>query len=171
MEAASICLSQDAEIIAEVRNEQSREGAAWLQPAIKDLFAAKGLKLQQLEAISVSAGPGSYTGLRVGMASAKGLCYALQVPLIAISTLEMMTAAATRVVDADVLFCPMIDARRMEVFTGIYNRKGDVLLPPQNMILDEAPFAYKDIHSVMKAQEELVDTVGLFYPKIVRMDG
>lgn len=141
VEAASICLSQGDEILAEAHNPQSRESASWLQPAIKQLMAESGHSLQQLHAISVSAGPGSYTGLRVGMASAKGLCYALNIPLITIGTLEMMTAAALKVIADDLLFCPMIDARRMEVFTAMYNRNMECVLPPQNIILEEHSFS------------------------------
>lgn len=139
--AASICLAENAQLIAEARNEQSRESAAWLQPAIGELFEKAGYRMDQLKAVAVSAGPGSYTGLRVGMASAKGLCYALQLPLITIGTLEMMTAAALKVHSGADLYCPMIDARRMEVFTGIYNRDMEPLLQPHNRILDANSFS------------------------------
>jgi tRNA threonylcarbamoyladenosine biosynthesis protein TsaB len=74
------------------------------------------------------------------MASAKGLCYALGVPLITVGTLEVMTAAALQTVSDDMLFCPLIDARRMEVFTAMYNRNLQCVLQPQNMVLDESSF-------------------------------
>lgn len=146
VDAASVCLSDDTRVLAHLRNDQPRESAGWLQPAIKQLLEQAGCTLPQLSAISVSAGPGSYTGLRVGMASAKGLCYALQIPLITISTLEMMTAAARRMLPEVTVFCPMIDARRMEVFTAIYNREYELLMPPQAMILDEKIAASLLVH-------------------------
>jgi tRNA threonylcarbamoyladenosine biosynthesis protein TsaB len=142
VDAASICLSDGDVVIAEKSNAQARESAAWLQPAIKQLLADCNQSLQQLKAVSVSAGPGSYTGLRVGMASAKGLCYALQIPLITVGTLEVMTAAALQTVSANMLFCPLIDARRMEVFTAMYNRNMQCVLQPQNMVLNEESFEY-----------------------------
>ncbi|SHF68769.1 tRNA threonylcarbamoyladenosine biosynthesis protein TsaB [Cnuella takakiae] len=138
---ASIALSQGSEILASATNEAAKESAGWLQPAIKELMQAGGYPLSALDAIAVSVGPGSYTGLRVGMASAKGLCYALQKPLIAISTLEMMAAAAKKVVPEAELYCPMIDARRMEVFTAIYNRVLQPIVPPHNLILDAHSFS------------------------------
>lgn len=141
VDAASICLSEGERIIGEATNPNSRESASWLQPAIKGLMDEAGYNLQQLQAVSVSAGPGSYTGLRVGMASAKGLCFACNIPLITVGTLEVMTAAALDTTKDDAFFCPLIDARRMEVFTGLYNRKMQCMLPPQNMILDENSFS------------------------------
>lgn len=141
VDTASICLTEDENVIGEDTNANSRESASWLQPAIRKMVIAKGFSLQQLKAVSVSAGPGSYTGLRVGMASAKGLCFALNIPLITVGTLEVMTQAAVQVTNEPGIFCPLIDARRMEVFTGLYNRNIQCVLPPQNMILDEHSFS------------------------------
>lgn len=98
-----------------------------------------GLSLSQLDAIGISAGPGSYTGLRVGMSTAKGLCYALQKPLITVSTLQMMALAGKE--DSNTLLCPMIDARRMEVFTAVYDTSLQEILSPINLILDENSFS------------------------------
>jgi tRNA threonylcarbamoyladenosine biosynthesis protein TsaB len=95
--------------------------------------------LGDLKAISVSNGPGSYTGLRIGLSTAKGLCYALQIPLITINTLKMMADASSNLpVD---LLCPMIDARRMEVYTAVYNKQLDELTPVHNRILDGESFS------------------------------
>jgi tRNA threonylcarbamoyladenosine biosynthesis protein TsaB len=96
-----------------------------------------------VDAVAVTAGPGSYTGLRVGMASAKGLCYALKKPLITISTLEVLTASALDLFPADnkdLLYCPMMDARRMEVFTAVYKQDLSIQLQPCPMILEESSF-------------------------------
>lgn len=86
----------------------------------------------------MSAGPGSYTGLRVGMSAAKGLCYALSLPLISINTLQMMAAAVKEPFTN--LLCPMIDARRMEVFTALYTSSLEEVAPSKNLILDESSF-------------------------------
>ena len=87
-------------------------------------------------------GPGSYTGMRVGLASAKGLCYALSIPLITFNSLELMALSAIRFANDDAaLYCPMIDARRMEVFTAIYTYTLQEMLPPTAMILDENSYA------------------------------
>lgn len=140
VDAASICISENEKVLAAAHNPQSRESAAWLQPAIQQLLLDSGITLQQLAAISVSAGPGSYTGLRVGMASAKGLCFALHIPLITVNTLQAMAFAALPQVGDDALLCPMIDARRMEVFTAIYNRELQPLLAPTNLVVQEGSF-------------------------------
>ena len=90
-------------------------------PEIDEMLKKNNLKPNQLDAVAVSIGPGSYTGLRVGLATAKGLCYALNIPLIAVSTFKMIAFAAKE--EASALICPMIDARRMEVFTAVYDKE------------------------------------------------
>jgi tRNA threonylcarbamoyladenosine biosynthesis protein TsaB len=139
VEGASLCLSDGPEIIGFAENPSQKDSAAWVQPGIQDLLHKSGVRLQQLAAVSVSAGPGSYTGLRVGLSSAKGLCYALGIPLLTISTLKMMAVAAQSQ-EADLL-CPMIDARRMEVFAAVYNKELTEVVAPHNRILDEDSFA------------------------------
>lgn len=138
VETASICLSNEGELIGFSENEKQKEHAAWLQPGIHKLLTGAGIQLTDLQAIAVSNGPGSYTGLRIGLSSAKGLCYALNIPLIAINTLDMMAAAVIQT-EADLL-CPMIDARRMEVYTAVYNKKSARVVEPQALILDEKSF-------------------------------
>lgn len=138
LETASICLSKDGELIHFFENEKQRDHAAWLQPGIHKLLTEANIQLSELQAVAVSNGPGSYTGLRIGLSSAKGLCYALNIPLIAISTLDMMAAAAIKE-EAD-LFCPMIDARRMEVYTAMYNKESARVVEPQALILNEESF-------------------------------
>ena len=132
---ASVCLAKDSKPVALQINPSQKDGASWLHTAIKELMEEAGIFLQQLDAIAISSGPGSYTGLRVGMSAAKGLCFALQKPLITINTLQMMAVAAQD--ETTTLLCPMIDARRMEVFTAIYNQKLEEILPPANIILTE----------------------------------
>ncbi|MBO9200062.1 MULTISPECIES: tRNA (adenosine(37)-N6)-threonylcarbamoyltransferase complex dimerization subunit type 1 TsaB [Niastella] len=144
---ASVTLSQNGEVIGTLTNDNQKDHAAWIQPAIHTLLQQKGITMQQLQAIGITAGPGSYTGLRVGMATAKGLCFALQIPLITINTLQAMAQAAIDQVGSatahmaqPLCYCPMIDARRMEVFTAVYDEKLNEIITPKAMILDELSF-------------------------------
>ena len=138
VQSASLCVARDGHPLALRTNPVQQDHAAWLHVTLGEMLAELGLGVADLDAVAISAGPGSYTGLRVGMSAAKGLCYALQIPLIIINTLELM-AATVDAGDAELL-CPMIDARRMEVFTAVYNRQLEPVLAPTNMILDAGSF-------------------------------
>src|SRR5689334_17213900 len=144
---ASVTLSSNDSVIGTLQNDSQKDHAAWIQMAINTLLQKYGYTMQQLEAIAVTAGPGSYTGLRVGMATAKGLCFALQIPLITINTLQVMANAAidqwlskAAGMTPPLCFCPMIDARRMEVFTAVYNEALQEIVAPKAMILEELSF-------------------------------
>ena len=144
---ASVTIAQNGEVIGTVTNDNQKDHAAWIQVAISNLLQLKGITMQQLKAIAVTAGPGSYTGLRVGMATAKGLCFALQIPLITINTLQAMAYTVIDQMGSDVAhmeaplcYCPMIDARRMEVFTAVYDDQLQEIISPKAMILDELNF-------------------------------
>jgi len=144
-ETAHVSLAKDGIVLMSYPNQTQKDHASFLQPAIQKLCNHTGIELKDIDAIAVTGGPGSYTGLRVGLASAKGLCYALSKPLIMINTLEVLTASTfstviDQQVDDSTLFCPMIDARRMEVFTAIYDRGLTEVLSPCAMILDEHSF-------------------------------
>lgn len=135
---ASVCLAADEQPLSVKINPSQKDSAAWLHVAIKEIAEDHQIILSQLDAIAISAGPGSYTGLRVGMAAAKGLCYALKKPLLIINTLKMMAASAP--VHPAHLLCPMIDARRLEVFTAIYNNFFLEIVAPVNMVLGQESF-------------------------------
>lgn len=140
-ETASIAFGNKWGVIDVLMNENQKDHAAWIHDAIGELLQKHGCTLQQLKAVAVTAGPGSYTGLRVGMATAKGLCYVLNIPLITESTLKVMAFAAMEQVPGyDGLFCPMIDARRMEVFTAAYDKKVNEVMKPQPMVLTNESF-------------------------------
>ena len=97
----------------------------------------------KLDAIAVSIGPGSYTGLRIGLSEAKGLAFGLEVPLIGVNTLQLLTVGTMFnhfIEEDEALYVPMIDARRMEVYTAVYNTALEPVLEPQAMILDEHSF-------------------------------
>lgn len=102
---------------------------------IEEVFCEVDFNYSDLSAISISAGPGSYTGLRIGLSTAKGLCFALSIPLIGLSTLQIMVEQAKSMVEA-VHFVPMIDARRMEVFTGVYTNISKTALAPHPLVLE-----------------------------------
>jgi tRNA threonylcarbamoyladenosine biosynthesis protein TsaB len=144
-EHAGVCLSRDTEILALIESSEQKNHAAFVQPAIEAMVKQTGIALKEIDAVAVTAGPGSYTGLRVGLSSAKGICYALQKKLILINTLEVMAQAlisddAGLIKTTDTILCPMIDARRMEVFTAAYNTGLEELEPPHAMLLDTLSF-------------------------------
>src|SRR5579859_2973936 len=137
MAKAGICLAKDGEALAIAENVAQKEHASWLHPAIEQMMLDTGYRLRDLQAVAVTGGPGSYTGLRVGMAAAKGFCFALGIPLIAEDTLRTMAFAAKEQLSDVQLLCPMIDARRMEVFTALYRNDLTPLLPSTAMVVDE----------------------------------
>lgn len=136
---ASIGIGLNGALVDESINTTQQEHAGFLQPAIQELCKRTGIGLKSLAAVSVMNGPGSYTGLRVGLSAAKGICYALKIPLICINTLDWI--AFGNLSDNIDLVCPMIDARRMEVFTGLYTREMNRVLEPSALVLDEQSFA------------------------------
>lgn len=139
LDVASVCLAKNEKIIDISFNETPKDHAAWLHHAIAELMQKAGYEIKNLEAIAVSIGPGSYTGLRVGLAAAKGFCYALNIPLITVNTLKLIAFAAKD--EATQLICPLIDARRMEVFTAIYTKNMEEKISPHSMIIDENSFS------------------------------
>ena len=138
LDLASICLAHDGKELLSAVNENPQDHAGWLHKAILRTMDKSGYSLSKLEAVAVSIGPGSYTGLRVGLASAKGLCYAMNIPLITVNSLEMLAFSVKE--KAPDLICPMIDARRMEVFTAVYNNLLIEEISPHAVIIDEKSF-------------------------------
>ncbi|PUZ20486.1 tRNA threonylcarbamoyladenosine biosynthesis protein TsaB [Chitinophaga costaii] len=137
----SVCLSKDGQVLQLLENPEQREQAASITLFVQQVLKGQGMQGQELDAIAVSAGPGSYTGLRIGLATAKGLCYTWQKPLIGVSTLQLMAQGALlQQQDAEALYCPMIDARRMEVFTAIYNARLETIVPGEALILSPDNF-------------------------------
>jgi len=137
----SVCLAKDGQEIATVVNEQQKDHAASMIPIIQSILKDAGIRGQDLDAIAVSAGPGSYTGLRVGVATAKGLAYTWEKPLIAISTLQMMAQGMYAITgDENAFYVPMIDARRMEVFTAVYDSSLKIIDTPGAKILEPTTF-------------------------------
>ncbi|MBQ7735949.1 MAG: tRNA (adenosine(37)-N6)-threonylcarbamoyltransferase complex dimerization subunit type 1 TsaB [Bacteroidales bacterium] len=139
----SVALTRAAQVVAYRENGDGNSHARILLPFVEEVLKEAAVKPQELAAVAVSMGPGSYTGLRIGTSTAKGLCYALEIPLIAIPTLQIIAAGASKNLPAthDVTFCPMLDARRMEVFTALYDRNLQPLNDVAAVIVDENTFA------------------------------
>ncbi|MDH4474421.1 MAG: tRNA (adenosine(37)-N6)-threonylcarbamoyltransferase complex dimerization subunit type 1 TsaB [Fluviicola sp.] len=137
----SVALSSNGELreLEEIADDQYAHGEQ-LTLLIEKVMKNASIAPQDLSAVSVSSGPGSYTGLRIGVSTAKGLCYALSIPLIAIDSLSALAALAHEKYPKQML-CPMIDARRMEVYSTIFLADGSVLKPMSADVLDETSYA------------------------------
>ena len=140
-QTAIVNLCAGNEVLGTRVNGNPKMHASFLHSAIGDILTENNIPITQLKAIGVTVGPGSYTGIRVGLAAAKGLCYSLKIPLITFNTLEVMALAATRQInDENALYSPMIDARRMEVFTAIYRYNLTEVVKPSAIILSGESF-------------------------------
>ena len=166
----SVALSKDGRTIA-IRelSEQNFSHAEKLHVFIEELFAESHLKLQDLSAIAVSQGPGSYTGLRIGVSAAKGLCYALSIPLIAVDTLEIL-ARKIKISNGTIL--PMIDARRLEVYSAFFDSNYAKIRETKAEIIDENSFQEETeiLHLIgdgaMKFKEILTGEKFKYYPEM-----
>ena len=142
LEEAIVALSKNGKIIAELSNKEAHSHASFIQVAIAKVLEEQKMAMTELDAIVETLGPGSYTGLRVGLATAKGIAYTLQKPLIGLSTLNALAAAAIQLapksIEAPCQIFSMIDARRMEVFGAIYNASCNPIVQEQAMVLDQA---------------------------------
>jgi tRNA threonylcarbamoyladenosine biosynthesis protein TsaB len=138
LEKGVVVLANENNIIDIAHNEMQNQHAEWLHVAINDLLKKNNFVPNNIDVVAVTEGPGSYTGLRIGMSAAKGICYALQKPLMVISTL-LLYAKANQTPQS-VLYIPMIDARRMEVFITIFDENFTETADPQPLILHEKSF-------------------------------
>lgn len=150
----SVSLAKDGELMH--LREFADEGyshAEKLHVFIQETLAAVGIVPSELSAIAVSKGPGSYTGLRIGVSAAKGLCYSLDIPLIAVDTLEILASALTI---EDGVIIPMIDARRMEVYNAIFSPSKELIQPAKAEVISEDSFSFLDskIHLIGDGAEK-----------------
>lgn len=146
-EVCSVALAHNGVVVCSRESMSGMHHAELLTVYINEILAESGFAIEQIGAVSVSGGPGSYTGLRIGVSAAKGICYASQLPMTAISSLEAMTDFVIRNKKAlqlleteNTLFCPMIDARRMEVYTAMYDINGDQVRKVQADIIDHQSY-------------------------------
>ena len=138
--SGSVAIHQESAMIGLQQYDIEKSHSALLHIMIEQLLVNSGVEKSQLDAIAISAGPGSYTGLRIGVSTAKGLCLALDKPLIAVNTLEAMARQVANTNASDALLCPMIDARRLEVYCLQMNSKGEVIVETEAVIIDEKSF-------------------------------
>jgi len=139
--ACSVALHKDGKLLAcyNIISEKAHSGL--ITVLIENIISHTNYKLNDIDAVAVSKGPGSYTGLRIGVATAKGLCFALDKPLIAINTLEAMASNINNhQIKNNFLLCPMIDARRMEVYCAIFDSELKTIMPTKAEIIDENSF-------------------------------
>ena len=149
-EVCSVAIANDNEILAIKETTGGNSHSANLITYIEEVLKQAGKTLQQLDAVAVSKGPGSYTGLRIGVSTAKGLCYGLDIPLISVDTLKAMAWGASNGNDADVLYCPMIDARRMEVYAAIYDKNNIIVRDVSADIVNDTIYSeYLDNNTIL----------------------
>lgn len=137
----SVALAQDGTVAHERVCTQPRMQASLTAPLVKEVLDQAGLSVKDCDAVCVSSGPGSYTGLRVGVSTAKGLAFGASIPLIAIGTLDILVAGALEESAPKGHLVPMIDARRMEVYTAVYSGEGQRLTEVESKIIGPESFA------------------------------
>ena len=138
LNTASVCLSKDGKVLLFSSRENQKDHASWLHSEISEQMQKSGYEMKDLNAVAVSIGPGSYTGLRIGLSAAKGFCYALNIPLITVNSLKIIAFAVKD--EANDIICPLIDARRMEVFTAVYEKNLREKISPYALVVDEKSF-------------------------------
>jgi tRNA threonylcarbamoyladenosine biosynthesis protein TsaB len=146
----SVGVARDGELISLRESDEGRDHAKKVGVFVDELLRETGISPDELDAVAVGMGPGSYTGLRIGVSFAKGLCYGLAIPLVAVGSLDAMAAVAIEDYDAGILdvdnwenavLCPMVDARRMEVYTRLFDAKGNALSDVTAEVVTEQTFA------------------------------
>ena len=137
----SVALHDGIQLLGEAEVHEEQAHASRLAPLIQDVLKQCNITPKQISAVAISAGPGSYTGLRIGISTAKGLCYSLNVPLLSVPTLDIMaTEAIGKSNEPSALFVPMIDARRMEVYCEVVDYQLRVQVPTTAAVIDENSF-------------------------------
>ena len=139
-EVGSLALSSNGKLLTSVELHIKNSHSEFINNAARSLVRYAGIEFNDLEAVGISKGPGSYTGLRIGVAFAKGLAFALNIPLLAINSLHLLAMGLRNNVDHEGFICPMIDARRMEVYTALYNKDLFEILPVHARIIDQHSF-------------------------------
>ena len=146
----SVAIARDGELISLRESDEGRDHARQVAVFVDELLEENSLRPEELDAVAVGKGPGSYTGLRIGVSFAKGLCYGIQKPLIAIGSLDALTEVAREDYEAgildvegwdDAVLCPMVDARRMEVYTQRFTSRGEALSGVSAEVITAESFA------------------------------
>lgn len=137
----SVALARDGQTIALKENNEGLNHSVLLGVYVDEILQENRLDAEALDAIAVSMGPGSYTGLRIGVSLAKGLCFGASKPLIAVNTLQALARSVSENIQEAALYCPMIDARRMEVYTALFDCDNKPVTDTKAEIIDENSFA------------------------------
>lgn len=140
-ECCSVALCRDGKVVASRVNSSPKVHAAMTAPYVEEVLKEGGCSAKDLAAVAVSKGPGSYTGLRVGVSTAKGLCFGAKLPLIGIDTLQILALQGIGHKCNPVKIVPFIDARRMEVYSAVFDSEGHKLSDTEAVILDENSFS------------------------------
>ncbi len=146
-DVCSVALCSEGKTLKSLEYTGAPQHASRLAPMINDLMSQASLSYRDLDAVAVSQGPGSYTGLRIGASTAKGIAYASGIKLIAVPTLSIMARAIFEADPDCRIACPMIDARRMEVYTSLICRDGQIMSPTQALVVDENSFGTELAHN------------------------
>lgn len=139
-DVCSVALHDSARLLAQAEIHEPQSHASKLALLVNEILATADITPKDIKAVAITKGPGSYTGLRIGTSTAKGLCYALDVPLIAVGSLELMAFQVSTTNPSGAMLCPMIDARRMEVYCMVTNDRLQVIQPVSAMVIDEQSF-------------------------------
>lgn len=137
----SVALAKDGETIFLKENNEGLNHSVLLGCYIDEIFQENQVCASDLDAVAISMGPGSYTGLRIGVSMAKGLCFGTGKPLIAVPTLQALALSVSSRLQEDALYCPMIDARRMEVYTAFFDKDNRTIADTKAEIIDNGSFA------------------------------
>ncbi len=175
----SVSLAKGGKVLALKKTEEENSHSKILTIFIEDIFKENNIDIKTIDAVAVSKGPGSYTGLRIGVSAAKGIAYGLNIPLISINTLKIMVVRvleenAKLKNDKSILFAPMIDARRMEVYTAFFNNNLEMKTDISADIIDESSYlgelSKHNIHffgnGAPKCKETIISTNAHFIENI-----
>jgi len=175
----SVALTANGQVLALKESSGANEHSSLLTQYIQDVLQTAGIQAKEIDAVAVSIGPGSYTGLRIGLSTAKGLCYALNKPLIAIPTLKaiahraIITSTSAEIQAENSVLIPLIDARRMEAFTTFFSSNLTEIAPVQALLIDDNSF--DDLHDkkiflfgdgAEKCKSLFAHKSGFFFPEV-----
>lgn len=154
--ACSVALLKDDTLLAEATLNIKKTHSERLMPLLDNLLTESGIEREAIEAIAVAAGPGSFTGLRIGVSTARALAQGLDIPVVAVSTLE---ALAEGIPVPGVLICPLLDARRNQVYTALYQRSAELPSKLKTM-LEPSAFALEDLIELIRKHDSMVVFIG-----------
>lgn len=174
-DSCSVALHNNSGLVSERILREPQAHASRLVPLIDDLFSSTSTKPADIDAVAVSSGPGSYTGLRIGVSTAKGICFGLGIPLLSVPTLELLAIQGRAAIEDDAILCPMIDARRMEVYCQLFEPDLTPITEVEAKVIDTTSFSellrtrkmFFFGPGAMKCAEVIIDENAVFSDSIV----